>query len=90
MLCYVLFSNPLSKLKYFKITLATSRQCLDVITDPEVDVEPGCCGAVHEVGDPAALPAQVLAGVELGAVVWMRNQIVLRVLSHFGADLIVS
>ena len=70
--------------------MATSRQCLDIIADPEVDIESSRCGTVHEVGDPAALPAQVLAGVELGAVVRMRYQIVLRVLRHLGADLIVG
>jgi hypothetical protein len=42
------------------------------------------------MSDPAALPAQVLAGIELGAVVRMWNQIVLRVFSHLGADLIVG
>jgi hypothetical protein len=42
------------------------------------------------VSDPAALPAEVLAGVELGAVVRMRNQIVLRIFGHLGADFTVS
>jgi len=70
--------------------LATSRQCLDIIADPKIDIESGRCGAVHKMSDPAALPAQVLAGIELGAVVRMWNQIVLRVFSHLGADLIVG
>ncbi len=42
------------------------------------------------MSDPASLPAKVLAGVELGAVVWVRDQVVLRVLGYLGADLAVS
>ena len=71
-------------------TSAASWQSLDVVADPEVDVEAGGRGAIHQVGDPTSLPAEVLAGVELGAVLGMRDQVVLGVFGDLGADLGVS
>jgi hypothetical protein len=92
----ILKSDSITRLLlFFKIllsivTFATSGQSLNVIADSEVDIEAGGWRAVHQVSDPAALPAEVLAGVELGAVVRMRNQIVLRIFGHLGADFTVS
>ena len=56
---------------------------------PELRVEPGGGRAVHEVGPPPAADAEALAGVELGAVARVRNQVVGGVLRNLGADPVV-
>ena len=56
---------------------------------PELSVEPGGGRAVHEVGPPPAADAEALAGVELGAVARVRNQVVGGVLRNLGADTVV-
>ena len=57
---------------------------------PELRVEAGGGRTVHQVGDPAAAHAQALAGVELGAVAGVRDQVVGGVLGNLGADSVVG
>ena len=75
-----------TKVDRVKFTSVTSWQSFDVVANAEVDIESRRGWAVHEVGNPSPLPAQVLAGVELGAVFRMGHEVVLRVFGNLGAD----
>ena len=79
-----------SSFKNVTLTGLAPRQSADKVADPEPRVEPGRLRTVHEVRDPAPAPAQAVAGVELGAVLRMGNEVVLRVLRDLGANLIVG
>ena len=71
-------------------TFVTSGQSSDIVTDSQIDIKSSCGWTIHLVSNPATLPAQVLAGVELGAVIRMWNQVVLRIFGNFSTDFIVS
>ncbi len=71
------------------LTSAAPRQRLQEVAYPELQVEPGGARAAHQVCHPPRAAPEPLAGVELGAVLRVREQVVLRVLRRLRADLVV-
>lgn len=84
-----LFHNALPIL-HNPLTSAAPRQRLQEVAYPELQVKPSGVRAAHQVCHPSPVAPEPLAGVELGAVLRVREQVVLRVLHRLCTDLIVS